>query len=117
MTLTLKTSAQDVQCIIMAPIMTRLERKSTPDEIRTRFNKEVERFSNQETGRQAAIDAPLVLELAAPASGSRVPELPKSVYRQLVVKPCRVFYRREGGRAFIVFVIRGERLFRKEFLK
>ena len=52
-----------------------------------------------------------------PASGSRVPELPKSVYRQLVVKPCRVFYRHEGGRVFIVFVMRGERLFQKEFLE
>jgi toxin ParE1/3/4 len=52
-----------------------------------------------------------------PALGSRVPELPKSVYRQLIVQPCRIFYRREKDRVFIVFVMRGERLFRKEFLR
>jgi toxin ParE1/3/4 len=52
-----------------------------------------------------------------PASGSRVSELPKSVYRQLVVKPCRIFYRHEGDRVFVVFVMRGERLFQKEFLE
>jgi toxin ParE1/3/4 len=51
------------------------------------------------------------------ALGSRVPELPKSVYRQLIVRPCRMFYRREEDRVFIVFVMRGERLFRKEFLR
>jgi len=52
-----------------------------------------------------------------PRSGSRVPELPKSKYRQLVIKPCRIFYRQEGSRVFIVFVMRSERLFREEFLQ
>jgi toxin ParE1/3/4 len=52
-----------------------------------------------------------------PESGSRVPEVPKSVYRQLVIAPCRIFYRHEGERIFIVFVMRGERQFKKEFLK
>jgi tRNA (cmo5U34)-methyltransferase len=42
--------------------------KSTTEEIRTRFDNEVERFSNLETGQQATIDAPLVLELVAQAS-------------------------------------------------
>jgi len=65
MPLTLKTFARDVQCIIMVSIMTPLEHKSTPDEIRTRFDHEVERFSNLETGQKATIDAPLVLELVA----------------------------------------------------
>jgi len=51
-----------------------------------------------------------------PASGSRVPELPKSVYRQLIVSPCRIFYRPEGNHLFITCVMRAERLFRKEFL-
>jgi toxin ParE1/3/4 len=51
-----------------------------------------------------------------PASGSRVPELTKSVYRQLVVNPCRIFYRHEEDRVFITCVMRVERLFRKEFL-
>jgi tRNA (cmo5U34)-methyltransferase len=39
--------------------------KSTIEEIRTRFDQEVERFSNLETGQQATLDAPLVLELVA----------------------------------------------------
>jgi toxin ParE1/3/4 len=52
-----------------------------------------------------------------PESGSRVPELPKSVYRQLVVPPCRIFHRNDGRRVFIVFVMRGERQFKEEFLR
>ena len=51
-----------------------------------------------------------------PSSGSRVPELPKSVYRQLIVRPCRIFYRHEENQVFITYVMRAERLFRKEFL-
>jgi len=46
---------------------THLKDKSTIEEIRTRFDQEVERFSNLETGQQATIDAPLVLELVAKA--------------------------------------------------
>lgn len=37
--------------------------KSTVDEIRARFDAEVDRFSNVETGQTATIDAPLALEL------------------------------------------------------
>jgi tRNA (cmo5U34)-methyltransferase len=44
---------------------TRLEDKSTLEEIRSRFDQDVERFSNLETGQQATIDAPLVLDLVA----------------------------------------------------
>jgi tRNA (cmo5U34)-methyltransferase len=39
--------------------------KSTLEEIRARFDQDVERFSVLETGQQATIDAPLVLELVA----------------------------------------------------
>jgi tRNA (cmo5U34)-methyltransferase len=42
-----------------------LANKSTVEEIRERFDQEVERFSNLQTGQQATIDAPLVLELVA----------------------------------------------------
>jgi tRNA (cmo5U34)-methyltransferase len=42
-------------------------RKSTPQEIRRRFDADVERFSNLETGQSATIDAPLSLELIARA--------------------------------------------------
>lgn len=47
---------------------TPLENKSTLDEIRARFDADVERFSRLETGQQAAIDAPLILDLVAKAS-------------------------------------------------
>jgi tRNA (cmo5U34)-methyltransferase len=42
-----------------------LEKKSTIEEIRARFDQDVERFSQLETGQQATMDAPLVLELVA----------------------------------------------------
>jgi tRNA (cmo5U34)-methyltransferase len=42
--------------------------KSTPDEIRQRFDQDVERFSNLETGQSATIDAPLVLDLITSAA-------------------------------------------------
>jgi len=41
--------------------------KSTVEEIRHRFDQDVERFSNLETGQSATIDAPLGLELIAQA--------------------------------------------------
>lgn len=43
-------------------------RKSTIDEIRARFDADVERFSNLETGQQAVLDAPLMLELISQAA-------------------------------------------------
>jgi tRNA (cmo5U34)-methyltransferase len=43
------------------------DRKSTTEEIRARFDADVERFSRLETGQQATVDAPLVLELVAQA--------------------------------------------------
>lgn len=45
-----------------------------------------------------------------PESGRRVPELPRdTLYREVVVPPCRVFYRREGRSVLIVHVRRSER--------
>jgi tRNA (cmo5U34)-methyltransferase len=44
--------------------------KSTVEQIRTRFDKDVERFSNLETGQSATIDAPLSLALIASACAS-----------------------------------------------
>ncbi len=48
-----------------APMEPPYQNKSTIAEIRARFDQDVERFSNLQTGQQAAIDAPLVLELVA----------------------------------------------------
>ncbi len=51
-----------------------------------------------------------------PESGSIPPELKKSRYRQIVEPPCRVFYRYDGHRVYILFVMRSERLLRKDVL-
>ena len=48
--------------------------KSTVDEIRERFDNDVERFSNLETGQSATIDAPLCLELVAEAASVVTPD-------------------------------------------
>ncbi|EPR65913.1 class I SAM-dependent methyltransferase [Cyclobacterium qasimii] len=51
-----------------------MQSKSTVKEIKERFDKDVERFSNLETGQQATIDAPLCMELIANAALSCNPE-------------------------------------------
>jgi tRNA (cmo5U34)-methyltransferase len=53
-----------------------LKEKSSIEEIRSRFDKDVERFSNLDTGQQATIDAPLVLDLVAQvaAAGLKSPK-------------------------------------------
>jgi tRNA (cmo5U34)-methyltransferase len=48
--------------------------KSTPDEIRRRFDQDVERFSKLETGQSATVDAPLALDLIARASAAVNPQ-------------------------------------------
>lgn len=48
--------------------------KSTVEQIRQRFDKDVERFSNLETGQSATIDAPLVLDLIAKAVNAATPD-------------------------------------------
>ena len=47
--------------------------KSTPDQIRRRFDADVERFSNLDTGQSATLDAPLVLELISSAAAAVTP--------------------------------------------
>jgi tRNA (cmo5U34)-methyltransferase len=47
--------------------------KSSVDEIRQRFDADVERFSKLETGQTATMDAPLVLELIAQAAEATTP--------------------------------------------
>jgi len=48
-----------------------------------------------------------------PESGSRPQELKRSRYRQIVEPPCRVFYRYDGHKVFILHAMRSERLLRK----
>lgn len=48
-----------------------------------------------------------------PNMGKVPRELPDStVYRELVIKPCRIFYRQNKDTIFIVHVMRGEQLFK-----
>src|SRR5690554_1381233 len=56
---------------------TTLHDKSSTDEIRTRFDSDVERFSNLETGQAATIDAPLAMELITQAAIAATPKIRK----------------------------------------
>lgn len=45
-----------------------------------------------------------------PRSGLKPHELKGWRYRQIVEPPCRIFYREEGSRVFILYVMRSEKL-------
>ncbi len=49
-------------------VKTDYSKKATNREIRERFDKDIERFSNLETGQQTTIDAPLTMELCTEAA-------------------------------------------------
>jgi toxin ParE1/3/4 len=50
-----------------------------------------------------------------PESGRIPPELESTQYREIIVGPCRIFYRsdNEQNKVFILYVMRGERQLRK----
>ncbi len=52
-----------------------------------------------------------------PNSSKRPPELPRSPYREIVVNPCRVFYRVEDDAVFLLCGMRAERLLRRFLLE
>ena len=52
-----------------------------------------------------------------PQSGRRPEELPATPYREVIVPPCRVFYRAEKDAVFILHVMRSERLLRSFLLE
>lgn len=52
-----------------------------------------------------------------PQSGRIPPELPGSIYRELVLPPCRIFYRVEEQRVLILFVMRVEQQLRTFMLE
>ena len=54
---------------------TPLARKSSLEEIRNRFDNDVERFANLDTGQLATIDAPLVMELISEAAIAATPKI------------------------------------------
>ena len=51
-----------------------------------------------------------------PKSGSKPQELKGWRYRQIVEPPCRIFYRQEASRVFILHVMRSKRLLRPSVL-
>ena len=53
--------------------------KSNVDQIRQRFDNDVERFSDLETGQSATIDAPLVLDLITAAAAANNPQATRSL--------------------------------------
>jgi len=52
-----------------------------------------------------------------PNSGKRPAELPRTSYREVVVPPCRIFYRVEKNSVYILHVMRSERLLRTFLLE
>ncbi|MGB0468227.1 MAG: type II toxin-antitoxin system RelE/ParE family toxin [Pontibacterium sp.] len=51
-----------------------------------------------------------------PESGRIVPELEHLKYREVVISPCRIFYKIEHDKVYILFVMREERDLRKYLL-
>ena len=51
-----------------------------------------------------------------PKSGAVPAELKGTQYRQLVIPPVRIFYRAQNDAVYIVYVMRGGRLFRNDDL-
>jgi len=51
-----------------------------------------------------------------PDSGRKPPELKKSRYKEIIVNPCRIFYRIDGNNVFILYVMRSERKLRQYLL-
>jgi toxin ParE1/3/4 len=49
-----------------------------------------------------------------PRMGSAPSELRGLPYRQLMIPPCRIFYRIEKNAVYIVHILRGEQLVRRE---
>lgn len=52
-----------------------------------------------------------------PQSGRVPPELPNSIYREVVVPPCRIFYREDGDLVLLLYVMREERQLRAFMLE
>jgi toxin ParE1/3/4 len=52
-----------------------------------------------------------------PQSGRKPPELNDTQYLEIIVKPCRIFYRFELNKVYILFVMRSERDFRQYLIK
>ena len=54
---------------------------------------------------------------SAPNSGRKVPELTPSKYKEVIVGPCRIFYRASEDAVYILHVMRVERDLRRFLLE
>lgn len=52
-----------------------------------------------------------------PEMGKSVQELEESIYRELLVSPCRIFYRQEDDVVYVIHAMRVEQLLRVDLLK
>jgi len=52
-----------------------------------------------------------------PGSGRKPPELKRTSYREIIVGPCRIFYRANDNSIYVIYIMRGERLLRKYLLE
>lgn len=52
-----------------------------------------------------------------PKSGKLVEEIENSIYREVVLSPCRIFYRQENEIVYIIHVIREEQFLHLDILK
>ena len=52
----------------------------------------------------------------SPNSGRKPPELCESRYREVIVGPCRIFYRVSGDEVIVLYVMRVERLLKNYIL-
>jgi len=52
----------------------------------------------------------------SPNSGRKPPELKKSRYKEIIVNPCRIFYRIDGSNIVILYIMRSERKLRRFLL-
>lgn len=48
-----------------------------------------------------------------PESGRKPPEFETSQYREIIIGPCRIFYRYKQNEVYILYVMRSERQLRK----
>ena len=54
---------------------------------------------------------------SSPEMGRRPPELPHTSYKEIIVAPCRIFYRiHDETIVYIIFVMRSERLLNRYLL-
>jgi toxin ParE1/3/4 len=51
-----------------------------------------------------------------PNSGRRPPELKKTLYGEIIIGPCRIFYKVVNDKVYILYIMRGERMLRKYLL-